>query len=348
MRAFYHPEQALHSPQQFMRYGRFVPVKDTPLRTERLIGALARHGIAPEEPAAYGTGPALTVHTPAFVRFLETAWENWAKLPDHGPEVWPQYFPYWSGRPEDAARPDCPATGFIGQVGWYLGDLSVPMGPDSWLSILRASETATAGADAILAGDRSAYALCRPSGHHARADRGTGFCYLNNSAIAAQRLRSRFSKVAIIDVDVHHGDGTQQIFYTRPDVLTISVHGDPTDFGPYYTGYANETGYGAGEGYNLNLPLQPGAGGAEMNAALDTAIARVRAFGADALVVALGFDAHRDDPIGILKLEAKDFGSVGTKMQSLGLPTLVVQEGGYGIDAIQDCLDAFLTGFKQT
>jgi acetoin utilization deacetylase AcuC-like enzyme len=233
-------------------------------------------------------------------------------------------------------------------VGWYLGDLSVPMGPDSWLSILRASETATAGADAILAGDRSAYALCRPSGHHARADRGTGFCYLNNSAIAAQRLRSRFSKVAIIDVDVHHGDGTQQIFYTRPDVLTISVHGDPTDFGPYYTGYANETGYGAGEGYNLNLPLQPGAGGAEMNAALDTAIARVRAFGADALVVALGFDAHRDDPIGILKLEAKDFGSVGTKMQSLGLPTLVVQEGGYGIDAIQDCLDAFLTGFKQT
>jgi acetoin utilization deacetylase AcuC-like enzyme len=114
MRAFYHPEQALHSPQQFMRYGRFVPVKDTPLRTERLIGALARHGIAPEEPAAYGTGPALTVHTPAFVRFLETAWENWAKLPDHGPEVWPQYFPYWSGRPEDAARPDCPATGFIG------------------------------------------------------------------------------------------------------------------------------------------------------------------------------------------------------------------------------------------
>ncbi len=185
------------------------------------------------------------------------------------------------------------------------------MGPDSWRSILRSSETAVTGADAIVGGDRAAYALCRPSGHHARADRGTGFCYLNNSAIAAQRLRSRFGKVAIIDVDVHHGDGTQQIFYNRPDVLTISIHGDPTNFVPFYTGYASETGHGAGEGFDLNLPLPPGAGGAEMNAALDTAIERVRAFGAEALVVALGFDAHRDDPIGILKLHAKDFGSVG-------------------------------------
>lgn len=347
MRAFYHPDQAIHSPQQFMRYGRFVPIKDSPVRTERLIGALARHEITPEKPAEYGTAPVLTVHTPAYVRFLETAWDNWAQLPDHGPEVWPQYFPYWSGRPEEAARRDCPATGFIAQVGWYLGDLSVPMGPDSWRSILRSSETAVTGADAIVGGDRAAYALCRPSGHHARADRGTGFCYLNNSAIAAQRLRSRFGKVAIIDVDVHHGDGTQQIFYNRPDVLTISIHGDPTNFVPFYTGYASETGHGAGEGFDLNLPLPPGAGGAEMNAALDTAIERVRAFGADALVVALGFDAHRDDPIGILKLDAKDFGSVGTKMQSLGLPTLIVQEGGYGIDAIQDCLDSFLTGFRQ-
>lgn len=347
MRAFYHPDQAIHSPQQFMRYGKFVPIKDSPVRTERLLGALARHGIAPEMPVEHGTAPALTVHTPAYVRFLETAWENWAKLPDHGPEVWPQYFPYWSGRVEETARPDCPSTGFIGQVGWYLGDLSVPMGPDSWRSILRSSETAVTAADAILAGDRSAYALCRPSGHHARADRGTGFCYLNNSAIAAQRLRSRFGKVAIIDVDIHHGDGTQQIFYTRPDVLTISIHGDPIDFVPFYTGFANETGYGAGEGCNLNLPLAAGAGGAEMNAALDKAIAAVRAFGADALVVALGFDAHRDDPIGIFKLDAKDFGSVGSKMQSLDLPTLVVQEGGYGIDAIQDCLDSFLTGFRQ-
>lgn len=345
MRAFYHPEQALHSPQQFMRYGRFVPVKDTPVRTERLIGALARHGITPEKPADYGTAPALSIHTPAYIRFLETAWERWAQLPDHGPEVWPQYFPYWNGRPDETARPDCPAEGIVPQVGWYLGDLSSPMGPDSWRSILRASETATAAADAVIAGEQAVYALCRPSGHHARTDRASGFCYLNNNAIAAQRLLKRFQRVAIIDVDAHQGDGTQQVFYNRSDVLTISIHADPTDYAPFFTGYASETGHGAGEGFNLNLPLAHGAGASAMMAALETAMERARAFGADVVVLALGFDAHRDDPIGVLKLDAKDFGDIGIRLKSLDLPTLVVQEGGYAIEAIGGCLDAFLGGF---
>ena len=345
MRAFYHPEQAIHAPQQYMRFGRLIPVKDLPVRTEKLLGALARHGIAPERPAEHGTGPALGVHTAAYLGFLETAWERWTRLPDHGPEVWPNTFPYWSGRPEEPARPDCPAAGLVGQVGWYLGDLSVPMGPDSWTSILRSAETAASAADAVLAGESAVYALCRPSGHHARADRATGFCYLNNTALAAQRLRSRFGRVAIVDVDAHHGDGTQQIFYGRADVLTVSIHADPSDYYPFFTGYAAETGHGAGEGFNLNLPLPHGSGGAAMAAALDAAAERVRAFGADALVVALGYDAHRDDPIGVLKLETADFAEVAARLKALGLPTLVVQEGGYAIDAIGGCLDAFLDGF---
>ncbi len=346
MRAFYHPEQAIHAPQQFMRFGRIVPVKDLPVRTEKLLGALARHAIEPETPAAQGIGPALGVHTPAYLRFLETAWERWTQLPDHGPEVWPNTFPYWSGRPEERARPDCPAKGLVGQVGWYLGDLSVPLGPESWRSILRSSETAASAADAVLAGTEAVYALCRPSGHHARADRATGFCYLNNTAVAAQRLRSRFGRVAIVDVDAHHGDGTQQIFYGRSDVLTVSIHADPADYYPFFTGYAGETGHGAGDGYNLNLPLRHGAGGGAMLEALAVAAERVRGFGADALVVALGYDAHRDDPIGVLKLETADFAEIGAKLKGLGLPTLVVQEGGYAIDAIGGCLDAFLNGFK--
>src|SRR5580700_8930730 len=223
MRAFYHPDQALHDPLQFMRYGKLIAPKDVPERTAKLLGALAHHGVKPEPPAALGKAPALAVHTPSFVAFLETVWAGWEKLPDHGPEVWPNTFPYWSGRPEQEARPPCPCEGIVGQVGWYLGDLSVPMGPKTWLSTLRSSETAAAAADAILAGERLSYALCRPSGHHARADRAAGFCYLNNTAIAAQRLRSRYAKVAILDVDAHHGDGTQQIFYNRSDILTISV-----------------------------------------------------------------------------------------------------------------------------
>jgi len=347
MRAFYHPDQALHDPLQFMRYGRLVAPKDLPARTEKLLQALASRGIAPEPPNAHGAAPALGVHTPAYVHFLSTIWERWAQLPDHGPEVWPNTFPYWSGRREDAARPPCPAEGVVGQVGWYLGDLSVPMGPRTWISTLRSCETAVSAADAVAAGEDPAYALCRPSGHHARADRASGFCYVNNTAVAAQRLRARFDRVAILDVDAHHGDGTQQIFYNRPDVLTVSIHADPVNYYPFFTGYIGEMGHGAGEGFNLNLPLPHGSGGDAMRAAVDSASRRIGDFGAQALVVALGFDAHRLDPIGVLKLEAEDFVEIGAQARALGLPTLIVQEGGYAIEAIGDCLAAFLEGFDR-
>ncbi|MBS9721347.1 histone deacetylase family protein [Tianweitania sp. BSSL-BM11] len=345
MRAFYHPDQALHDPQQYMRFGRVVAPKDLPIRTERLLAALASHGISPERPAEYGTDPVLAVHDEGFVRFLQTAWDKWQGLPpERGPEVWPSTFPYWSGRPDEDVRPPCRPTGFIGQLGWYLGDLSVPISQQSWHSAMRSAETAVAGAEAILAGDKAVYALCRPSGHHARADRATGFCYLNNTAIAGHHLRAKFSKVAILDVDAHHGDGTQQIFYRRDDVLTISVHADPDNYYPFYTGYADERGNGPGEGANLNLPLPHGGTGADMVAALEKAAAAIRAFGADVLVVALGYDAHKDDPIGVLKLEASDFGIIGEMVRQIGLPTLVVQEGGYAIEAIEGCLHSFLTG----
>lgn len=347
MRAFYHPDQALHDPQQYMRFGKVVAPKDLPERTERLLGALAKHGIAPERPAAHGTDPILKIHDAGFVHFLETVWDRWQKLPaERGPEAWANTFPYWSGRTDESVRPPCRPTGLMGQAGWYLGDLSVPVGEHCWQSTLRSAETAVSAADAVLAGESAVYALCRPSGHHARADRASGFCYINNTAVAAQRLRSKFGKVAILDVDAHHGDGTQQIFYRRDDVLTISVHADPTDYYPFFTGYADERGNGPGEGFNLNLPLAHGTGGAAMDAAVDAAGKAIRDFGAEALVVALGYDAHKDDPIGVLKLEASDFGTIGKKVKAFGLPTLVVQEGGYAIEAIGDCLDAFLGGFK--
>lgn len=346
MRAFYHPEQALHDPQQYMRFGRVVAAKDLPCRTERLLQALDRHGMRPELPAATAIDAILDVHTGPFVDFLRTAWDRWQEFPpERGPEVWPATFPYWSGRPEEAHRPECQATGLLGQLGWYLGDMSVPVGPHTWQSTLRSAETAVAGADAILQGDDHAFALCRPSGHHARADRASGFCYLNNAAIAAQSLRGRFSRVAVLDVDVHHGDGTQQIFYGRNDVLTISIHGDPAAFYPFYTGYADERGHGAGRGFNLNLPLAAGSAKSEMMSALAAATSTIRDFGAEALVVALGYDAHKADPIGILQLESEDFGNIASAIRAIGLPSLIVQEGGYATEVIGDCLDAFLRGF---
>ena len=345
MRAFYHPDQALHDPQQYMRFGRIVAPKDLPERTERLLGALAAHGILPEKPAESGLAPITAIHSPDFVAFLEGLWARWTALPERGPEAWPNTFPYWSGRPEEAMRKPCRPTGIVGQLGWYLGDMSVPVGEHCWLSTLRSAETAVAGADAILSGESGVYALCRPSGHHARADRASGFCYLNNTAIAAQRLRSRFGKVAILDVDAHHGDGTQQIFYRRDDVLTVSIHADPVNYYPFYTGYADERGDGPGEGFNLNLPLPHGGGGEAMEAALAEAARAIRSFGAEALVVALGYDAHKDDPIGVLTLEAADFETIGRIVRALGLPTLTVQEGGYAIEAIGGCLEAYLAGF---
>ena len=208
--------------------------------------------------------------------------------------------------------------------------------------------TAVAAADAVLDGARAAYALCRPSGHHARTDRATGFCYLNNSAIAAQRLRSRYRKVAVLDVDAHHGDGTQEIFYRRSDVLTVSVHVDPNSYYPYYIGYADEHGYGEGEGYNVNIPLAPKASDAVFHAAVEKAAAKVRSFGAEALVVALGYDSHREDPIGLLDVSTEGFRGIGERIRAIGLPTIVVQEGGYQISVIGDCLGQFLDGLVES
>ncbi len=330
-----------------MRVGRVIAPKDVPARIEALLGALQSLGITPQTPTADYPDARAAVHTKGFLQFLETAWERWQQLPERGPEVWPNTFPYWSGRPEDAARPDCPAEHIIAQAGWYLGDLSVPMGPNTWLSVRESCNTAITAADAVRNGERLAYALCRPSGHHTRSDRASGFCYVNNTAVAAQRLRGTFNRVAILDVDAHHGDGTQQIFYSRPDVLTISIHADPRNYYPFFTGYANEIGIGDGARFNLNLPLVHGSTGAAMMTAVDRAAEQIRAFGADALVVALGFDAHARDPIGVLKLESHDFAGVGTRVRDLGLPTVVVQEGGYAVEALGDCLTAFLGGLRR-
>lgn len=345
MRAFYHPDQVLHEPQQYMRFGRVVAPKDLPERTERLLYALARHAITPEVPDDFGTGPIAAVHSPEYLDFLSTAWDRWQQLPpERGPEAWPATFPYWSGRPDQITRPPCPATGFLGQLGWYLGDLSVPVGAHLWQSARRSGDTALAGAQAVMDGADLVYALCRPSGHHARTDRASGFCYLNNTAIAAQHLLNRFERVAILDVDAHHGDGTQQIFYGRPEVLTVSIHADPDNYYPFFTGYPAERGYGEGEGTNLNLPLAHGSGRQAMLELLSQAATAIRAFGSQAIVMALGYDAHRSDPIGVLSLESEDFEAIGAAVRALRLPVLIVQEGGYAIDVIGDCLDQFLHG----
>jgi acetoin utilization deacetylase AcuC-like enzyme len=343
MRAFFHADQRLHAPQQFMRAGRIGAPADVPGRVEPLLATLAAHSIAVETPADHGLDPAASIHGGDYLAFLRTAFERWQRLPNAGPEVLPNLSPYWNGRPGQRREP-CRSSSIVAEAGYYLGDLAVPLGASSWPAILAATHCAASAADAVLAGGSAAYALCRPSGHHARADRASGFCYANNAAIAAQRLRGRFARVAVLDVDAHHGDGTQEIFYGRPDMLTVSIHVDPDAYYPFYTGFADERGCGAGEGFNLNLPLRPGSGDSDFHAAIDRARAVITEFKAQALVLSLGFDSHCEDPLGLLKVSTAGFRGVGIRVRELALPTVIVQEGGYQTDVIGACLAETLRG----
>ncbi|SIT33259.1 histone deacetylase family protein [Achromobacter sp. MFA1 R4] len=349
MKAFFSEEQLLHSPRQFMRLGRITAPTDLPSRAESLQGALAARGIRVEAPADYGRKPLEHVHSTDYLDYLETAYARWQALKapgvDPGPEVLPNLSPYYNGRIDQAGRGPCPSPSIVAQTGYYLSDLSCPIGPQTWRSALRSTHSAVAAADHVAGAGSVAYALCRPSGHHAHRDRAGGFCYLNSSATAASRLLQTWSKVAVLDVDAHHGDGTQNIFYQRADVMTVSLHADPAGYYPFYTGYAHERGHGAGEGFNMNLPLAHGSGNPEFLRALDTALDALAGYAPQALVLALGFDTYKDDPISVLKLDIDAYRDIGARVASLGVPTVVVQEGGYMVEAIGPALDAFLQGY---
>ncbi|SEK06060.1 histone deacetylase family protein [Achromobacter sp. NFACC18-2] len=349
MKAFFSEEQLLHSPRQFMRLGRITAPTDLPSRAESLQGALAARGIPVEAPADYGRKPLEHVHSTDYLDYLETAYARWQALKapgvDPGPEVLPNLSPYYNGRIDQAGRGPCPSPSIVAQTGYYLSDLSCPIGPQTWRSALRSTHSAVAAADHVAGAGSVAYALCRPSGHHAHRDRAGGFCYLNSSATAASRLLQTWSKVAVLDVDAHHGDGTQNIFYQRADVMTVSLHADPAGYYPFYTGYAHERGHGAGEGFNMNLPLAHGSGNPEFLRALDTALDALAGYAPQALVLALGFDTYKDDPISVLKLDIDAYLDIGARVASLRVPTVVVQEGGYMVEAIGPALDAFLQGY---
>lgn len=347
MQAFFCPDQLLHTPQQFMRLGRLHKPADVPARAEALRDTLTRLGVPVHLPAEAGLAALQAVHSPAYLDYLATVFERWQalKMPgvEPGPEVLPNLGPAGHVR-SDLARGDCPSPSVVAQTGWYISDLACPIGPQTWRAILRAAHTALAAAEAVCAGAPRAYALCRPSGHHAQWDRAGGFCYVNNAAVATQRLVQQFGRVAVLDVDAHHGDGTQQIFYRRGDVLTVSTHADPDFYYPFYSGRADERGAGDGLGCNLNLPLAHGSGNAQFIAALDAGVAAVRAFQPAALVLCMGFDTFGDDPLSVLKLTHDAYRAVGQRVAGLGLPTVVVQEGGYMVEALGPGLQALLEG----
>jgi acetoin utilization deacetylase AcuC-like enzyme len=330
--------QKVHYPRSFLVNGAQQPNPEVPERVDRLLQAAAAAGHDIAAPADHGLGPIAAVHTPEYLRFLQHIHERWARIPGASAEVIPNIHP-------DRRSASYPLSA-VGQAGYHMADTACPIGPDSWESIRWSANTAAAGAHHVLGGAPAAYALCRPPGHHAFADLAGGFCFVNNAAVAAMVLRGSHERVAIVDVDLHHGNGTQGIFYRRADVLTVSIHADPIRFYPFFWGHAHERGEGPGLGYNLNLPLPRGSQDDAFLGALDRGMESVEAFAPGALVVALGLDAFEGDPFGGLSVSTEGFGRIGQELAGLALPTVIVQEGGYLCDALGDNLAAFLAGFE--
>lgn len=321
-----------------MARGTRLPNPEVPERVEILKAGAEAAGCVFEPPGDAGLAPVAEVHTSEYLTFLRTIHSRWKRIEGASDEVIPNVHP--------ASRTDSYPESAVGQAGYHQADTACPISGGTWQAAYWSAQTAISAADAVAGGARTVYALCRPPGHHAFADLAGGFCFLNNSGIAAQRLLGRGLRPAILDVDVHHGNGTQGMFYHRGDVLTVSIHADPARFYPFFWGHPQERGEGAGRGANLNLPLERGTRDDDYLATLSVALERIADFGADVIVVALGLDAHVDDPFKELAVTTGGFARIAAAIAATGLPRICVQEGGYVSDALGRNLTAFLSGIE--
>lgn len=334
MRLFFDPRQLAHAPTKELHNGAFVAYAETPARAEAFC---AGAGVA-EAPADHGEAPILSVHHAGYIDFLKTAHARWQATGRPG-DVMGYVWPVVGRRALDLTRIDALA-------GQYSMDSSTPLTADSWTSAYWSAQSALSALDAVLAGDKVAVGLCRPPGHHAGADYLGGYCFINQAAVAAQAARDAgVERVAILDIDYHHGNGTQDIFWDRGDVFYASVHADPaTDF-PFYWGHADECGEGEGAGYTLNLPLPQGTDISAFRAAQATALAAIAHFEPGLLIVSFGADTFAGDPISNFKLQTDDYAALAGDIAAAGLPTVVLTEGGYAVAELGDNLASFLSGF---
>lgn len=328
MKIIHSDDNRMHFPQGELFGGELVTPFERPSRVEYILGELKKRGhddISP--PGRYAAKPVKAIHDGGFLRFLETAWDQWQAAGYKG-EILPTVFPARRMQLREPRQID-------GKVGYYALAIETAITPGTWQAARSSCAVAQSAQRLVSGGEQSAFALCRPPGHHAARDLYGGYCFLNNAAIAAQMfIDDGAAKVAILDVDFHHGNGTQDIFYDRDDVLFCSLHGDPQHAFPHFLGYKDETGQGRGEGFNRNYPMPPGTDYSRWSRALKDAIKHIRAHGPDALVVSLGVDAYKDDPISFFKLDHDDFTDCGRQIAKLKLPTVFVMEGGYAVAEI--------------
>ncbi len=349
MPVLWSPSHRRHDPGGEIWVGVHTPGTELPERAERIREALGSLGARLLEVEPQPAAAALAVHDPALLAYLAEGWERWSEagLPANpgADRVVPYLFAHPGLLGDLPLREPAAASA---RAGAFAYDTMTLIGPGTWEAARAALDVAVGAAELVAAGEPAVYALCRPPGHHATRSAFGGSCYLNNAAAAAAKLRDRTGgRVAVIDIDAHHGNGTQSIFYDDPGVLTGSVHVDPAaGWFPHFLGFAAERGTGDGAGANLNLPLAPGSGDDPWLSAVAQLGRWARENGAEALVVALGVDAAGGDPESPLEVSGDGFHRAGHELGALGLPTVVVQEGGYDLDTIGELVSRALTGVE--
>lgn len=333
---YFDRRQLAHEPVQELHNGGWAPYAEKSERAEIIAASFDKLRPAKD----FGLEPILNAHDPAYVEFLRSAFQQWRASGRDGDAIG-YTWPIARRRHLDLDRIDA-------KLGLYSYDAATPIAEGTWEASYWAAQTALSALAAILDGETpTSFALCRPPGHHSGRDYCGGYCYLNNAAIAAEQARRSGRRVAILDIDYHHGNGTQDIFYDDAEVLFVSIHADPTTDYPFFWGHADERGEGAGLGKTLNLPLPRGTEFPAYEAGLGTALDAVRSHDADLLVLSFGADTFEEDPISHFRLRGQDYRAIGDRITTLGLPTLVVMEGGYAVDALGRNVEALLSGFDQ-
>lgn len=339
MKIFYSETHRGHTPQfEVFDGGLRMPYLENAERIDRILQALRGTAWAEIlEPQDFGLDPIRAVHDERYLDFLASAWTEWlATEPKDPSTLLPATFAL-------RRQPHIPRS-LLGRAGYYIMDLSACIVAGTYAAALASANCALSASQAVESDGRTAFALCRPPGHHAGKDYAGGYCFINNAAVAAQWLSSK-GRVAILDMDYHCGNGTQDIFYERADVLTISIHADPDFEYPSYMGYADERGAGDGLGFHRNFPLPKGTDDAGYLRVLEEALSMIREFKPAYLVVSAGMDVYADDPLGTIKVTTPGIAEIGERISALDLPTVIVMEGGYANEALGKNILAFLSPF---
>jgi acetoin utilization deacetylase AcuC-like enzyme len=344
VKVVYTPRHLLHNPETEVQFGIPIPMFEIPERAEAIRGALQQdESFLFQEPSEYGLDYITAVHDEGLVRYMEEAWTDWRKAIQQAPAAIPDTMLHPALREGMGPAPE--PKGALGRLGYWCWETMTPLVPGSYVAARAAVDVALTTADLVLGGERAAYGLTRPPGHHCPRSAFGGYGLFNMAAAAADYLATQAGEpVAILDVDYHHGNGTQQIFYHRDDVLYCSLHGHPDRAFPYFVGWEEETGSGDGAGFNLNIPLHAGCSDEEYLEALDTALDRISALDGSIMLVSLGFDTYGQDPIADFALTTPVYHEVGKRAAAMGRSLVIIQEGGYHVPQLGENARQWLLG----